>query len=364
MLKTFEIRNFRCFKHQRIDSLERLNLIAGKNNTGKTSFLEAVFLHIGPNNPDLPLRINFFRGIEIFPAEPEELWGSLFFDKNTEATIELRSTDQSDKSNTLNITLEESEESELTPPAISTATSGTTTTLTTTIEPQMTLFKRSRGLILTYINGSGQTVVSRAFVGPQGEIRARPSGTKHKFPGVFLPARVRFLPADASRFSKLDRKGQTQHLLSTMQLLEPRLKRLAVLFTGGLPLINGDIGLTELIPIPMMGEGMVRLLSILLAIYDSRDGIVLIDEIENGLHYAVMPKVWQAIAVAARESNTQVFATTHSWECVVAAHQSFSASETYDFLYHRFNFVRGEIKVVTYDQKKLDTAVRTGLEVR
>jgi len=78
MYKSFKIKNFRCFKEVTLDHLERLNLIAGKNNAGKTSFLEALFLHIGPNNPDLSLRVNKFRGIEFFSLEPEELWGSLF----------------------------------------------------------------------------------------------------------------------------------------------------------------------------------------------------------------------------------------------------------------------------------------------
>ena len=357
MYKSFKIKNFRCFKEVTLDHLERLNLIAGKNNAGKTSFLEALFLHIGPNNPDLSLRVNKFRGIEFFSLEPEELWGSLFFDKDIERNIELTSINESDERNTLKITLEEPEESIITPP-----TSGAATT--TTIEPETSLSPKSRELLLTYEDGTGRTGISRAVINQQGEIKGRQSELNHKFPGVFLPSRNRFLRADANRYSKLDRKGKTEPLLRTMKLLEPRLKRLAVLVTAGVPLINGDIGLNELVPIPMMGEGMVRLISILLAIYDSPDGIILIDEIENGLHHAAMTKVWQAIAQAARQSNTQIFATTHSWECVVAAHQALNASGVYDFLFHRFNLTNGEIKAVTYDRRKLNTAIATGLEVR
>jgi hypothetical protein len=338
-----------------------LNLIAGKNNSGKTSFLEALFLHVGPNNPDLPLRINAFRGIEVFPIEPEELWGPLFFNKHIERTIELTSINEKDELDTLKITLEEAEESLISPSA-----SPTTTTAppSTAAEPQMSLFPETRELVLTYENGTGQTGISKAFISPQGEIKGRQSKLKHKFPGVFLPARKIFFRTDADRFSKFDRKGETKQLLNTMKLLEPRLKRLAVLVTGGVPSINGDIGLKELVPLPMMGEGMVRLLSILLAIYDTTNGIVLIDEIENGLHYKAMPKVWEAIAIAARQAKAQIFATTHSWECAVAAHQALKVSKVYDLLFHRFNLAGGEIKIATYDQNKLDTAISTGLEVR
>ncbi len=357
MYKSFKIKNFRCFKDVTLEPLKRLNLIAGKNNAGKTSFLEALFLHLGPNNPDLPLRINVFRGIEVFPAEPEEVWGSLFFNKHIEEIIELTSTDEKGEHNTLKITLEETDESFIMP-------SASDTTSTTAIEPQRSLSQGSRELLLTHENGAGRTGISRAFINQKREIKGRRDRLKNKLPGVFLPARKHFLGTDADRFSKLDRKGKTEQLLYTMKLLEPRLKRLAVLVSGGVPMINGDIGLKELVPIPMMGEGMVRLISILLAIYDSRDGVVLIDEIENGLHHIVMRKVWEAIALAAEQSNTQIFATTHSWECVVAAHQAHSAADGYDFLFHRFYLKDGEIKTVTYDQKKLETAISTGLEVR
>jgi hypothetical protein len=364
MYKSFEIRNFRCFKDITLRPLERLNLIAGKNNSGKTSFLEALFLHSGPSNPNLPLRINIFRGIDAFPIYPEEIWGPLFFDGHTEGTIEITSTNERNEHDTLKITLEEAEESFISPSVGGTTTTTTTSPPSSGAEHQMSLFPETRELILTYKNGTGRTGIARAYINQQGQIKGRQSTLKHKYPGVFLPARRVFLGADADRFSKLDRKGEAEQLLNTMKLLEPRLTRLAVLTTGGIPMINGDIGLKELVPLPMMGEGMVRLLSILLAIYDSINGIVLIDEVENGLHHKVMVKVWEAIAVAARQAKAQIFATTHSWECAVAAHQALKTLGDYDLLFHRFNMTDGEIKAVTYNQKKLETAISTGLEVR
>ena len=163
MYKSFKIENFRCFKNVTLDPLERLNLIAGKNNTGKTSFLEALFLQIGPNNPNLPLMVNAFRGIEAFSVEPEELWGPLFFDKNIEGHIELTSLNEMNERNTLKITLEEAEESFITP-----SRGGTTTT---TIEPQMSFSPEAKELFLTYENGSGRKGISRAFINEKGEIK-------------------------------------------------------------------------------------------------------------------------------------------------------------------------------------------------
>jgi AAA15 family ATPase/GTPase len=90
----------------------------------------------------------------------------------------------------------------------------------------------------------------------------------------------------------------------------------------------------------------------------------LIDEIENGLHYSVHQQVWQAIATAARHNNVQVFATTHSWECIRAAYQSFANGDQFDLAIHRLDRRDNEIQVVTYDREALAAAMQHEVEVR
>jgi AAA15 family ATPase/GTPase len=109
---------------------------------------------------------------------------------------------------------------------------------------------------------------------------------------------------------------------------------------------------------------MNRLLNLVLYIANSSDGIILIDEIENGLHYSVMEGVWRAIGKAARDFDVQIFATTHSLECIRAAHRAFSEGDQYDFRLHRLERVGGKIEAVTYDQKALDISLEQGWEVR
>ena len=48
-------------------------------------------------------------------------------------------------------------------------------------------------------------------------------------------------------------------------------------------------------------------------------GIVLIDELENGIHSSILPQMWDILHRLATDSNTQLFMTTHSWECLRAA---------------------------------------------
>ena len=51
MYQTFRVKNFRCFKDLRIEDLGRVNLIAGRNNTGKTALMEAMYLLAKPLRP-------------------------------------------------------------------------------------------------------------------------------------------------------------------------------------------------------------------------------------------------------------------------------------------------------------------------
>ena len=110
-----------------------------------------------------------------------------------------------------------------------------------------------------------------------------------------------------------------------------------------------------------MGEGMTRLARIVLAISSSPKGVVLVDEIENGLHHSVLGKVWKVVELAARQLGTQVFATTHSFECVQAARRALPHAA---FRLHRLEIDNGERRCVTYGADAIDGAIRHGLEVR
>jgi AAA15 family ATPase/GTPase len=153
-------------------------------------------------------------------------------------------------------------------------------------------------------------------------------------------------------------------LLDALTLIEPRLKRIAVVATGDAPVLYGDIGLSQMLQLANMGDGMSRLASLILAIGNAQNGVVLVDEIENGFHHTMMQKVWAAIGKAARRSNTQVFATTHSLECIISAHKTFTQEENYDLLVHRLDRVNDTVKDVTFSQSDLDMAFELKMDVR
>lgn len=74
--------------------------------------------------------------------------------------------------------------------------------------------------------------------------------------------------------------------------------------------------------------------------------------------------MWKAIADAARRADVQIFATTHSYECIIAAHQAFESSDKYDFRYHRLERVDDEIQAITYSRENLATSEELNWETR
>jgi hypothetical protein len=354
MFRSFTIKNFRCFHDFTLDSLERVNLIAGQNNVGKTALLEGVFWHVGFNNPELGLRVNTWRGIRRFNPDPEGVWGSLFNEYDIRSVIELMSTDAQANKNSLQVYLAEPVTVHLPGDRNSDQDTSATAAASQPVSE----------LILNYLDQTGQQITSRALVTADGvQVEKSPKLAQSKS-GIFLGTHERFFQEDADRFSKLEVVNRQDEVMAILRILEPRLTRLAILLLAGVPVVHGDVGIGRLLPIPIMGEGMTRLLSIALAIANTEHGVVLIDEVENGLHHSVMTKVWTAIAQAARAADVQIFATTHSWECICAAHEAFSRSETYDFRLHRLDRADDDIQAVTLDQEMLDTAIKAGLEVR
>jgi energy-coupling factor transporter ATP-binding protein EcfA2 len=74
----------------------------------------------------------------------------------------------------------------------------------------------------------------------------------------------------------------------------------------------------RMVPIGILGDGAISFVTLMVCILKYKNGVLFIDEIDDGLHYSSMVKVWQHAMKLAQEHNVQLFATTHSMECVRA----------------------------------------------
>ena len=126
----------------------------------------------------------------------------------------------------------------------------------------------------------------------------------------------------------------------------------------------GDIGMGKKIPLRLMGQGIERLASILLAISDMKEGIVLVDELENGFHHSMLSLIWQAIASYANSCGAQVIATTNSRALIEAALDGVPKNLQSDFRYMRIDREKQDFKAKMYDFETLSAAVDINLEVQ
>jgi len=180
-----------------------------------------------------------------------------------------------------------------------------------------------------------------------------------------LPSRISISNLDRAKwFSDLLKKKKINNIIKSLKFIEPRLTSLSLGMFWSEQVIYADIDEPQLIPLQVMGDGIVRLLDILLAINQAKFGFVLIDEIENGFHYSIQESVWKAISHAAIENDSQVFATTHSLECVINAHETFKNNIDSPFSVHRIDRIKDKIKVVNFDRDTLESAIDNRFEIR
>jgi AAA15 family ATPase/GTPase len=360
MYRSFTVKNFRCFRDLTLEPLERVNLIAGKNNTGKTALLEAIHLHSYPHDCELPFLINERRGTHSEKKYEDEICEWLFFDDQADAAVELQSRGDHDKTHTLRLWLLDPSAAVKRFPKLADAPQHM---------PRSPFVGGGRWLILQTVS-DGEELPFAILEAQSGGLASGYSSlgcnkAPWNGPSIFIGSAGRSSMEDAVAFSSLELANRQEEILPSLRILEPRLQRLSILLLAEKPVIHGRIdGLSRLVPVQFMGEGIRRLLSILLAINEARGGNVLIDEVENGLHYSVMVHVWQAIALAARTADVQIFATTHSYECIQAAQQSFSAAQPYELRLFRLDRIDDGIHVAVYKQNTLNTAIEMNLEVR
>jgi AAA15 family ATPase/GTPase len=119
-----------------------------------------------------------------------------------------------------------------------------------------------------------------------------------------------------------------------------------------------------MVPMPQMGQGVQHLIRIFSQLIAEGSDACLIDEIENGIHHSMLEQVWSGIATASVGLGTQVFATTHSYECVEAAHAAFSKRESYDLRIIQLFRVAEGVQGRVLDRKHIEAALDGQIDLR
>lgn len=348
MFNNLEIKRFRGIKYSHIDGLKRVNLFFGKNNCGKSSLLDSIFLIAGLTNPKLPLNVNIMR--DYLKLERSDLMLDFFeLDSSMPITIEANN----DEKRELNISMFESTSSKVN------LLSGDNNVASTNVENRY-------GLVLKCKIDNRQFETSFLIAKKnETEIEQRiklDSRYKETLSCRYLNSKFNFYTSIEGLVNVLTNKDEA-FIVDALRLIEPDMKD--IILSQNEVLV--DIGYDKRIPINMMGDGARKLLAILTTIYECKNGIVLIDEISNGFHYSVMKDLWLAVINAATRNNVQIYATTHDIDSIKGLRDAALFSEEYNNDVSCIKLQKtkeAELKSYHYSLTSVDYSLNQEIEIR
>lgn len=367
MYRTLQVANFRGLHGVNLPDLGRVNLFVGPNNVGKTSLLEASWLFQGPGAPNLTLSVGLFRGLAPLPLSSDLLWPTLFRDQSPEHEIEIDGEETNGDRQKLRIRLRGEPQQKVAPssdrPGLGETVQATEPVLAgSELVYEYSVEKAQPAAVRRSPRSPKPLIIS---LSPEGLLHRPPSRLLTRPQCIYLSTRQWPGAGElAERFTQVQDAKRLPSLVSSLQELEPSLTDLTLGFTDGQPRIRGSVGTDKPVPLQVLGGGMVKLTEVLLALLTSTNGLVLVDEIENGLYHRNLVAAWKAIESASKSTTCQIFATTHSLECVRAALEAFGALGADAFRLHRLERKKLQTRVVTYDYETALTAIDMGLEVR
>ncbi len=364
MINSLSINNFKGLNDLKINNLTRINIIGGYNNVGKTSLLEALMMLHERRNPNLILRFYSFRKIDVISisakSSTELLCAPFFYKYDTDNKIQIEVNDGNIEK--LELSIAKNYQIPIMPIQVikSTQAQQLKTEQNTSYSDALKLEYYFGG----YIKERNYYLMLPLPEGPR--MYSELPGNRPIKQAILLIANTTGnSQEDSNKFGQLDVEGQLENVVECMREIEPRLKSLSSVPTGNISIIHGDIGIGRKIPINYMGEGTARLLSIILSIASNKNGVVLIDEFENGIHYSKLTQIWKVVAQTARQFNCQVFVTTHSYECISSAYEGLSGDYERDLTYIRLDMEKaGSIQPKVYDYEILSAALKSEFEVR
>jgi len=373
MFKKIVIDNFRVLKHIEIDDIKQFNLIVGKNNSGKTSLLECFYQSINPGNAGLLGKINSWKGLDILNTNS---WKTLFYRFDLNSKIKINSELSKPLEKRI-LTLEP----KITVSLIETHLEGNYK------ENEEIIIKDGSSTEKPFIKGIEMTLILKDLEDKKlgtfkSTIETRkflPRQLKH---GTILepfiiknseeyncPTSGRFdNPVNIfdglnSRFGKIAIKKLKDPIIETLKKIDPNLRDLESIGDK----IYADLDYEELVPLNIMGDGILKILAISTAIRLTENGIILIDEIENGLHYSSQRVLWDVIFDIANKFNVQIIATTHSYECVEAYINSYANLSIKNDDIRLFRIERDKddfFNVINYNYDEINMSIEQGWEIR
>lgn len=338
-----EISNFRGFDHIKIDRLARLNVFVGANNVGKSSILESVFMLCGMGNPLMPARVNYWRAQAVNSMESTKyLFHNIDFNNRpilvarsascvrrltfspflqSEVGIVSGDTSINSEIKKLNFDFDVKEEGDFSYHA--------------------TLFTGADGALQQTVDANYQEVLNCLFI-----------------------------PADKNdgnathNFATLVKRNRKRSVIDALREFDPDIESVEAL-PDGLYLVMK--GLHELLPISMAGDGVRRIINILSTVASEDYNIIMVDELDNGLHYSAHRLIWKILLEYIDKHNIQLFVTTHNLECLQSLEVVMRNNEKFQSLANIYNIAKTKrqgFQAYRYSFDGFKEAIDNEIEIR
>ena len=346
MIESLKIKNFKNLNGLEIPHLSQINLISGQNNVGKSTLLEAIAIYTNPSQI-----IEILSERDEYPLYKEEneterinqntnAFSSLFTDRKDEVS-ENNIIEISDKENTLSIQF-----SYFSPK-----------TDIEYIKKVITITRQNKTVSILHLNSPIDSLNQRLGIDNDSNIiiklNTEPIGTEYI----------------ANFFDNIALTEKEDNVIGALQIIEPNLNKLAFIaesqYRFRRPIVTLK-GSNRRFPLKSMGDGINHILSIILALVNCENGCLLIDEIDNGLHYSVQENLWRVIFDLAKKLNIQVFATTHSNDCINSFTEVLKEENNASIggFYRMQKRKSGRIELVEYNAEELNSVSEHNIEIR
>lgn len=347
-IHNININNFRGIKTLALDNLCPITVFLGENSVGKSSVLESLFMVTGPNNPFMSLQVTSLRahtGTDLREVR------YMFYD--------------SDLSNTPQVTAifsdSEFREVKILP----------SYTLTETVNVDQVAHMGNNNQMLTGITcefnireGETHIIGKSTYERTQdGKLSPTLDSNYHESINSVSLSSYNLNFNLINIYEELVKSGRKDVVLTAIRLFDERINSIEATKEG---LFIGYTHLTNMVPISMAGDGIQKYLSIALYAFHPYTDIILIDEIENGLHFSAHQKLWKCIFTSAKELGKQFFISTHNKETLTSLSSLVSLDDEYSKMLDVITLTRDADIIVPYHLSGygLSGAIENDVEIR
>lgn len=356
LFRSFEAHNFRAFRDFKIPKFRRVNVIGGLNGSGKTTLLEALFCLSDWKN--------------VGSLQKALLWRGLLADSQQTADFLFHLGDRQNRMQLKTVARDFTEELTAEYKSLPLGNDQQLNQVVNISDAKLVSVsnqKQDGFHVKVDFDGQNEIEYNAIFEGQAATIKILRQLMRPAPKCTFLNKQLltNNPEENAERFTaalQAKLKGRMKLLL---QMLSPDAQDILLMKIGGQTTIGAEISNETYVPIGLLGDGAQFLLTMGLAIAASKDGAVFFDEFDTAIHYSRLKVVWKALFDLAADFNCQIFAATHSRECIEAASEGASeANRDQDLQYIRLDKLESGIVATSYSIEDLRNAFSEGWEVR